>query len=95
MTTRTPRMPSSYADRAAHYRREAVASREAGDLEVAARLEELAQRAEHSHTARSWLSADDLRYGPDDCCTECTEHLSDPHDPGCVYADLAYAHAAE
>lgn len=92
MTTRTR---SSYADRAAHYSREAAASREAGDLESAARLVELAQRAEHSHTTRAWLTADDLRYGPDDCCTECTEHLSDPHDPGCVYADPAYAHAAE
>ena len=91
----TTRMPSSYADRAAHYRLEAAASREAGDLESAARLEELAHRAEYTHTARSWLAADDLRYGADDCCTECTEHLSDPHDPGCVYADLAYAHAAE
>ncbi len=90
MTTQTR---SSYADRAAHYRLEAAASSKAGDLESATHLEELAQRAEHSHTARSWLTADDLRYGNDDCCTECTEHLSDPHDPGCVYADLAYASA--
>ncbi|MEU3475843.1 MULTISPECIES: hypothetical protein [Nocardiaceae] len=95
MTASTTRTPSSYADRAVHYRREAAASRRAGDLEVAARLEELAQRAEHTHTTRSWQAADDLRYGPDDCCTECEQHLSDPHDPGCVYADLAYAHVAE
>lgn len=95
MTAITTRTPTSYADRAAHYSRAAAASRKAGDLESAARLEELAQRSEAAHTGRSWLSADDLRYGADDCCTECTEHLSDPHDPGCVYADLAYAHAAE
>lgn len=92
MTTRTR---SSYADRAAHYRSGIEVAQADGDLEHAARLEELAQRAEHAHEMRPWLRADDLRYGPDDCCTECTEHVSDPHDPGCVYADLAYAHAAE
>ena len=32
-----------------------------------------------------------LRYGHDDCCTECHEHISDPHGPDCVYADAAYA----
>lgn len=93
MTAITPRTPSSYAARAAHYRNEAAASREAGDPESAAHLEELAQRSDDAHLSRPWRDAEDLRYGTDDCCTECTEHVSDPHDPGCVYADLAYADA--
>ncbi|ORM35486.1 hypothetical protein [Williamsia sp. 1135] len=90
MTTRTP---SSYADRAAHFRSSANQARAAGDLEVAARLDDFAQRAEQAHQARPWVRAEDVRYDVDDCCTECCEHFSDPHQPDCLYADLSYATA--
>ncbi|PZU02705.1 hypothetical protein [Williamsia sp. D3] len=83
---------TSYADRAQHYRQQAQARRAAGDLEDTARLEELAERAEQAHQLRPWSAAHEaLRYDDQDCCRECHEHLSDPHGPGCVYADLSYA----
>lgn len=91
MTTRTPH---TYADRAAHFRSQADHARTAGDTEAAGHLEDIAQRAEAAHHDRTWIRADDLRYDTDDCCTECHEHLSDPHDPGCIYGDVADATVA-
>lgn len=82
---------STYADRAAHFQAIAQAAHTAGDLEQATHLEAMAQRAHQAHQGRAWRHAEGLRYGNDDCCTECHEHISDPHGPDCVYADAAYA----
>lgn len=84
---------SNYADRAHSFRLSATAAREAGDLDHAGDLEDMATRAETAHAAQPWRSADDLRYDSDDCCIECHEHLSDPHQPECLYADVSYATA--
>lgn len=84
---------NNYAARATHYREQAQRAQDAGDTRQAGRLEELAERAELAHRMRPWLRAEDLRYDNDDCCTECSEHLSDPHQPDCLYADLSYATA--
>ncbi|MBA4025017.1 MAG: hypothetical protein C0482_21905 [Gordonia sp.] len=82
---------NTYADRAAHFHAQSAIAATAGDIETAARLEEMAQRAEQAHNDRAWLRADDLRYDNDDCCNECHQHLSDPHEAACLYADLSYA----
>ena len=82
---------STYADRATHFQATADAAHAAGDLEQAAHLEAMAQRAQQAHQARAWRHAEGLIYDHDECCTECHEHISDPHGPGCLYADAAYA----
>ncbi|MBA4026471.1 MAG: hypothetical protein C0482_29375 [Gordonia sp.] len=84
---------NNYAARATHYREQAQRAQDAGDPRQAGRLEELAERAETAHRMRPWLRAEDLRYDNDECCTECSEHLSEPHQPHCIYADLSYATA--
>lgn len=84
---------NTYADRAAHFQTAADTAHAAGEIEQAADLEELAQRARAAHQDRAWRHAEGLRYDNDECCHECREHISDPHGPGCIYADAAYASA--
>ncbi len=82
---------STYADRAAHFQTSADTARATGDTDQAERLEAMAHRARNAHDDRAWQHAEGLRYDHDECCTECDEHISDPHGPGCVYADRVQA----
>jgi hypothetical protein len=82
---------STYADRATHYQATADTAHAAGDLEQVTHLEVMAQRAQRAHQDRAWRHAEGLRYDHVECCHECGEHISDPHGPGCVYADPTYA----
>ena len=69
---------STYADRAAHFDALAVTARTASDTDQAAHLEAMAQRARKAHEDRAWRHAEGLIYDHDECCIECTEHISDP-----------------
>lgn len=82
---------NNYADRAQAFTASAAAARRAGDLTQAIRLEDMASRAQTAHDTQSWRTFEGLRYDTDDCCTECAEHLSDPHQPDCIYGDISHA----
>ena len=84
---------NDYADRARAFRTSANTEREAGDLARATKLEELAVRCEHAHATQPWRTAADLRFDADDCCIECHEHLSNSHQPHCIYGDVSHATA--